>query len=67
MKRYIVLYRIESIMAPCDPPFGFECHADDTDHAEEQCENAYPEAGIVWVSDAATYAAALADYYETEV
>lgn len=30
---------------------GFNCMADDADHAEEQCLNAYPEAGIVWVNE----------------
>ena len=49
MKSYIVLYRIESIMTPLDSPFGFQCWADDTDHAEEQCINAYPDADIVWL------------------
>ena len=49
MKNYVVLYRIEKIMAPADAPFGFSCSADDTDHAEEQCLNAYPDCDIVWV------------------
>lgn len=49
MKNYVVLYRIESIMCLTDAPFGFQCYAEDTDHAEEQCQNAYPDADIVWV------------------
>ena len=49
MKNYVVLYRIESVMSPLDEPFGFQCYADDTDHAEEQCVNAYPDADVVWV------------------
>ena len=49
MKNYVVLYRDEKVMAPADPPFGFQCWAEDTDHAEEQCLNAYPEVDIVWV------------------
>ena len=49
MKRYIVLYREEKIMAPADPPFGFVCMADDVDHAEEQCVDANPDGDIVWV------------------
>ena len=52
MKDYFVLYRIESVMSPLDPPFGFHCQAEDTDHAEEQCLNAYPDCGIVWVVEA---------------
>lgn len=49
MNNYVVLYRIESIMSPMDDPFGFQCYADDFDHAEEQCLNAYPDANVVWV------------------
>ena len=49
MNNYIVLYRIESIMCPADPPFGFQCWAEDDDHAEEQCLNANSETEIVWV------------------
>ena len=26
----------------------FECSADNDDHAEEQCMNAYPEASVLW-------------------
>lgn len=66
MNDYTVLYRIESIMSPLDAPFGFICAADDADHAEEQCENAYPDAAVVWVSEADSYAAALDDYYATD-
>jgi hypothetical protein len=28
----------------------FECMADNDDHAEEQCTNAYPTATILWVN-----------------
>ena len=75
MKKYVVLYRIEQWMAPCDPPFGFVCQAEDTDHAEEQCLNAYSDADIVWVfgplaglvkeveSEREAYLTALDDYW----
>lgn len=66
MKNYIVLYRIESIQSPLDAPFGFQCWADDTDHAEEQCTNAEPDANIVWVWQGPQrigMKAALADYW----
>jgi hypothetical protein len=66
MNHYIVLYRIESIMCPEDAPFGFKCYADDGDHAEEQCLNAYPDADVVWVSDRLAMQDALADYWSTE-
>lgn len=67
MKTYIVLYRIESIMSPLDEPFGFACQADDTDHAEEQCINAYPDCDIVWVVETDNYADALEDYWGDEL
>jgi hypothetical protein len=66
MKNYIVLYRDEKIMSPLDEPFGFQCYAEDADHAEEQCLNAYPEVDIVWVwkgKEGVGMSAALADYY----
>ena len=28
----------------------FECQADDGDHAQEQCENAYPTCTVLWVN-----------------
>lgn len=49
MKTFIVLYRDNKIMAPADAPFGFACQADDMDHAEEQCLNAYPGVDVVWI------------------
>lgn len=63
MKTYIVLYRIESILAPTDPPFGFKCQAEDTDHAEEQCIDAYPDGAVVSVWEGDSLADALADYW----
>jgi hypothetical protein len=66
MNNYIVLYRIEEIMSPLDAPFGFQCYADDTNHAEEQCINAYPDADIVWVwlgEEGIGMGAALNDYW----
>lgn len=46
---YIVLYNRHDIMANDDPPFAFKCMADDSEHAEEQCLNADPDADIVFV------------------
>lgn len=66
MKKFVVLYRIEKIMSPLDAPFGFVCHADDADHAEEQCENAYPDCGVVWIAEGDSYLAALDAYYAEE-
>ena len=49
LKNYVVLYRIEEIMSPLDEPFGFQCFAEDADHAEDQCLNAYGDCNVVWV------------------
>ena len=59
MKSYTVLYRIESVMSPIDAPFGFICDAENTDHAEEQCLNAYPDCDVMWVANGNSYNAAL--------
>jgi hypothetical protein len=48
LKNFVILYRMESTMSPLDAPLAFQCQAEDTDHAEEQCENAYPGCAIVW-------------------
>jgi hypothetical protein len=29
----------------------FECSADDAEHAEEQCTNAYPDCAVLWVNE----------------
>lgn len=66
LKNYVVLYRIEPIMTALDEPFGFQCYAEDTDHAEEQCINAYPDADVVWVwqgAEGVGMQPALDDYY----
>lgn len=28
----------------------FECQADDDEHAQEQCEDAYPTCNVLWVN-----------------
>lgn len=44
---WVVLYR--GINARLfDPPLAFACRAEDGDHAEEQCMNAYPRCCVVW-------------------
>lgn len=64
MKPFIVLYRIESLMAPADAPFGFKCHAEDGDHAEEQCVDAYPDCDVLWVYEGTDLDAAYVDYWD---
>jgi hypothetical protein len=62
LKFCTVLYRIESTQGVLDAPFGFECQAEDADHAEEQCLNAYPNCDVVWVYEG-KYQDALNDYW----
>jgi len=63
MKEFIVLYRQESVMTAVDAPFGFRCSAEDSDHAEEQCMNAYPDCDVVWVWEGGDMRDALDDYW----
>jgi hypothetical protein len=63
MQSYIVLYRREDIMAPADPPFSFQCWAEDTDHAEEQLLNAEPYGSITWVVQTEDVQSAYNDYW----
>ena len=44
MEKYTVLYNWGRFGV-----YGFICDAEDIDHAEEQCQNAYPECNIFWV------------------
>ena len=62
MQPYVVLYRDQALL-PFDMPFAFMCQADDTDHAEEQTLDAYPDAEIMWVAQTANVDAALLDYW----
>jgi len=63
MEPYVALYRIESEMKPVDPPQGFLCQAEDGDHAQEQCQNAYPDADVVWTFQGRSVEQALQDYW----
>ncbi len=62
MDTYIVLYRPDFLLPP-EAPFGFRCQAEDADHAEDQCENAYPEVEMVWVWAGDNLQDALDDYW----
>jgi hypothetical protein len=62
MKAYIVLYREQSASV-LDRPEGFRCEAEDYDHAEEQCVNAYPGCDVFWISDYDNMEDALHDYW----
>ncbi len=52
-KPYAVLYYEDRVTKPGDSPLGFICMAEDHEHAEEQCLNAYPECRIVWATEGA--------------
>lgn len=45
---FVVLYRTAE-MLPTEAPMCFQCWGDNSDHAEEQCRNAYPDCDVVWV------------------
>lgn len=62
MQTYTVLYR-EPNQNPIDVPLGFVCQAEDGDHAEEQCINAWPDCDVVWVVDTGNVYDALDNYY----
>lgn len=65
LRNYVVLFR-NSEANPLDQPFGFQCWAENGDHAEEQCINAYPDCDVVWVwhgPEGVGIQPALNDYY----
>jgi hypothetical protein len=62
MQTYIVLYRDQEVR-PGDAPLAFVCQADDTDHAEEQTLDAYPDAEIMWIAQTADPDAAYRQYW----
>lgn len=65
MQNYIVLYWDEDAQKEMIAvPDAFRCMADDTDHAEEQCENAYPGCVIAWVVITDDPEVAYDDYYD---
>jgi len=49
LRNFVVLYRDDSIMSDEDDPFGFQCYAESSDHATEQCLDAYDGCNVVWV------------------
>lgn len=63
MQAFMVLYKENPDTFPADAPLGFSCMAEDGDHAEEQCENAYPGCDVVWVVQTDQIQDALDDYY----
>lgn len=62
MKKFTVLYQNPELPLAA-PPLHFHCDAEDGDHAEEQCENAYPQSTIAWVAQTDDLQEALNEYY----
>jgi len=64
MQTYIVLYWDEYAQKELiSMPLAFRCMAEDTDHAQEQCGNAYPGCIIAWIVDTDDPEVAYDDYY----
>jgi hypothetical protein len=59
---FTVLYR-DAGAKGAEVPLCFVCRAENFDHAEEQCENAYPGCEIVWVAPTKEPQAAYDDYH----
>jgi hypothetical protein len=60
MKPYIVLY-VEDYEA-----LAFDCQADDADHAEEQCLNAWPNCSVVHIVQTDDVNVAFDNYWNPE-
>jgi len=47
-------------------PQAFRCQAETVEHAEEQCNDAYPSASIVWVENTSDANATFSSYWGLE-
>lgn len=63
MNAYVVLFREADDAHPANAPLLFHCQADDSDHAEEQCEDAYPDCCVAWVYQGNDWQAAFDDWF----
>ena len=61
MKTFTVLYREHQTFF--EEPFAFVCEADNSDHAEEQCLDAEPDANILWIVETDDVETAKQNYY----
>lgn len=61
LKPYVILYREDNEVLI--DPWGYKVMAEDYTHAEEQFENAEPNAEILWIVESDDYNTALEDYY----
>lgn len=62
LRPFVVIYD-EPITIPIRHWLIFTCMAEDADHAEEQCLNAYPTCGVLWVYEGDNVDDALNDFY----
>jgi len=60
LKDYVVLYQWNGSYIP----LVFICQAEDADHAEEQCLDAYPDADVVWIEPGTNVGEAFVSYWE---
>ena len=61
LKDYVVLFILK------DNPLmveGFLCSAEDSDHAEEQAMDAYPDCEVVWIEEGTNWEKAHDNYLE---
>jgi len=62
LKDYVVLFILR------DNPLmveGFLCSAEDSDHAEEQALDAYPDCDVVWIEEGTDWRGAQERYWNT--
>ena len=64
LDNWVVLYRPIGCL-PADPPEAFSCKAEDGDHADEQCRNAYAGCDVVW-SFLGDVDGAYAEYFDAQ-
>lgn len=63
LQNFIVLYRDRDAKNFLDEPLAFRCFAEDLDHAEEQCMDAYPNCIIGYCYLGNELETALDNYY----
>ena len=59
---YVVLYVVTDETLKYVPE-AFTCIADNDEHAEEQCRDAYPDCDVVWVVEGTDVDHAYSDYW----
>lgn len=62
LKDYVALYVNRNTPLVLET---FLCQAEDSDHAEEQCLDAYPNADAVWIEEGTDWEGAQNRYWDT--